>query len=192
MNRRTGTTVAALLVVVLAMAGLVVASVPLYKAFCKATGLGGAPRQVAAGSERLSERRVTIRFDTSVAKGLAWRFAPKTREMSVRLGEDTLAVFTATNLSDRPVTGNAVFNATPDKIGRYVSKIQCFCFTEQVLQPGQTVDLPVTFVIDPAMAADANTEEVSTITLSYTFFRAEADKAASLGSPDTPDARGRS
>ncbi|WP_245651181.1 cytochrome c oxidase assembly protein [Paramagnetospirillum marisnigri] len=172
MKRGPLTTVLALVLVVSTMVGLVVASVPLYRAFCKAVGIGGPPRQVAAASEQVRERWVKIRFDASVAKGLDWRFAPQTREMTVRLGEDSLAVFTATNLSDKPVTGNAVFNATPDKIGRYVAKIQCFCFTEQVLEPGQSLDMPVTFVIDPAMADDPHTDEVSTITLSYTFFRA--------------------
>lgn len=174
MKRGMAATVAVTVAVIAAMAGLVVASVPLYRAFCEATGIGGQPRQVAAASAGATGRVVTIRFDASVAKGLSWRFAPQVREMKVRLGEDTLAVFTATNLSDRPVTGNAVFNATPDKIGRYVAKIQCFCFTEQMLQPGETVDMPVSFVIDPAMADDPHAGEVGTITLSYTFFRADA------------------
>lgn len=173
MKRGPGATVAGLVAIVIAMLTLVAFSVPLYRAFCTATGIGGPPKQVAAASEHASDRMVTIRFDASVAKGLDWRFAPRVREMKVRLGEDTLAIFTATNLSDHPITGNAVFNATPDKIGRYVAKIQCFCFTEQVLQPGETVDLPVTFVIDPAMASDPHTNEVGTITLSYTFFRTE-------------------
>ena len=173
MKRGPGATVFGLVAIVMVMMGLVAASVPLYRAFCTATGIGGPPRQVAAASEQASERMVTIRFDASVAKGLDWRFTPQQREMKVRLGEDSLAIFTATNLSDHPITGNAVYNATPDKIGRYVAKIQCFCFTEQVLQPGQTMDMPVTFVIDPAMAKDPHTNEVGTITLSYTFFRTE-------------------
>lgn len=171
-QRRTGATLAGLVVIIAAMVGLVIGSVPLYKAFCQATGIGGPPRQVAADSSAASGKTVTIRFDASVAKGLQWRFAPQAREMKVRLGEDNLAIFTATNLSDRPITGNAVFNATPDKIGKYVAKIQCFCFTEQTLLPGQTVDMAVSFVIDPAMAADPLSNEVGTITLSYTFFNA--------------------
>ncbi|CAA7627754.1 Cytochrome c oxidase assembly protein CtaG [Candidatus Terasakiella magnetica] len=173
MNRRTGSTVAVLMAVVAAMIGLVVASVPLYKAFCQATGIGGAPRQVAAQNSQPNQRVVTVRFDSSVAKGLPWRFAPQMREIKVHLGEDTLAVFTATNLSDHPITGTAVFNATPDKVGRYIAKIQCFCFTEQVLKPGESADLTVSFVVDPAMAADPHADEVNTITLSYTFFQAE-------------------
>lgn len=182
-KRRTGATLAGLMVIIAAMIGLVIGSVPLYKAFCRATGIGGPPRQVAADATAPTGRLVTVRFDASVAKGLQWRFAPQQREMKVRLGEDTLAVFTAVNLSDRPITGNAVFNATPDKIGRYVAKIQCFCFTEQTLDPGQSVDMAVSFVIDPAMASDPHTDEVGTITLSYTFFPA-ADAAN--------DERGRS
>jgi cytochrome c oxidase assembly protein subunit 11 len=181
-RRRTRATLAGLVVIVAAMIGLVIGSVPLYRAFCQATGIGGPPRQVAAGSERPAAKTVTVRFDASVGKGLQWRFAPQAREMKVRLGEDTLAVFTATNLSDRPVTGNAVFNATPDKIGKYVAKIQCFCFTEQTLQPGESVDMAVSFVIDPAMGTDPLTDEVGTITLAYTFFAAA----------NVPDERGRS
>lgn len=181
MKRGPGTTAALLVVIIAAMMGLVVGSVPLYRAFCKATGIGGPPRQVAAASEQVADQWVKVRFDASVAKGLDWRFAPQTKEMKVRLGEDTLAIFTATNLSDKPVTGNAVFNATPDKIGRYVAKIQCFCFTEQVLEPGQSMDMPVTFVIDPAMATDPHTGEVATITLSYTFFRTEEPTSKGRG-----------
>ena len=173
MQRGPGATVAALMAIIAVMIALVAFSVPLYRAFCAATGIGGSPRQVAAASEQVSDRMITVRFDASVAKGLPWRFAPQRREMRIRLGEDTLAVFTATNLSDQPISGHAVFNATPDKIGRYVAKIQCFCFTEQVLQPGETVDMPVTFVIDPAMATNPHTDDVGTITLSYTFFRTE-------------------
>lgn len=171
-KRRTGATLAGLVVIIVAMVGLVIGSVPLYRAFCQATGIGGPPRQVAADSSTPTGKEVTVRFDASVAKGLQWRFVPQAREMKVRLGEDNLAVFTATNVSDRAITGTAVFNATPDKIGKYVAKIQCFCFTEQTLEPGQTVDMVVSFVIDPAMATDPHSGEVNTITLSYTFFNA--------------------
>jgi cytochrome c oxidase assembly protein subunit 11 len=184
--RRTGLTLAGLAVILCTMIGLVAFSVPLYRAFCQATGIGGPPRQVAAGSEKSESRTVNVRFDASVAKGLQWRFAPKQREMKAHLGEDTLAVFTATNLSDKPITGTAVFNATPDKIGKYVAKIQCFCFTEQTLQPGQSADMVVSFVIDPEMARDPLTNEVRTVTLSYTFFNANAPDA------NTRDERGRS
>jgi cytochrome c oxidase assembly protein subunit 11 len=180
-ERRTGATLAGLVVIIAAMVGLVIGSVPLYRAFCQFAGIGGPPRQVAADSSTPAGKMVTVRFDASVAKGLQWRFTPQMREMKVRLGEDNLAIFTATNLSDHPVTGNAVFNATPDKIGKYVAKIQCFCFTEQTLAPGQSVDMAVSFVIDPAMAIDPHTGEVGTVTLSYTFFNTKI-----------PDERGRS
>jgi cytochrome c oxidase assembly protein subunit 11 len=166
-------TVAVLAAVVAAMIGLVAASVPLYRLYCKVTGAGGTPRVAAAESTERSAKTIHVRFDASVAKGMPWRFQPEAREVTVHLGEDTLAVFTATNTSDQPVTGTAVFNVTPEKIGRYFNKIQCFCFSEQVLQPGQTVAMPVTFFVDPAIASDPHTNEVGTITLSYTFFRAE-------------------
>lgn len=156
-----------------AMVGLVVASVPLYRLFCKVTGYGGAT-QVAAAAPGATGRVVTVRFDASVAKDMPWRFQPSQREMRVHLGEQVLATYTATNTGAVPLVGTATFNVTPDKAGRYFDKIACFCFTEQRLEPGQTVEMPVTFFVDPALADDPNASEVTTITLSYTFFRKEA------------------
>lgn len=156
-----------------AMVGLVVGSVPLYRMFCKVTGYGGATG-VAATAPGATGRVVTVRFDASVAKDMPWRFQPAQREMKVHLGEQVLAHYTATNTGTEPLVGTATFNVTPDKAGRYFDKIACFCFTEQRLEPGQTVDMPVTFFVDPALADDPNANEVTTITLSYTFFRKEA------------------
>ncbi|MDA8233174.1 MAG: cytochrome c oxidase assembly protein [Magnetospirillum sp.] len=157
--------------VVAVMVGLVSASVPLYRAFCRVTGAGGTPQVAAAAPGAQSARTIVVRFDTSVARGMPWRFEPKQRSMSVHLGEQALAVFTATNESDEPVVGNATFNITPDKAGKYFDKIQCFCFSEQRLEPHQSVDMPVVFFVDPAIATDPHTGEVGTLTLSYTFFR---------------------
>ncbi|MGE5516597.1 MAG: cytochrome c oxidase assembly protein [Bacteroidota bacterium] len=154
------------------MVGLVSASVPLYRLFCKLTGAGGLT-QVAAAAPGATDRVVTVRFDASVAKGMPWRFQPTQREMQVHLGEQVLATYHATNTGAEPVVGTATFNVTPDKAGRYFDKIACFCFSEQRLEPGQTVDMPVTFFVDPALADDPNANEVRTITLSYTFFRKE-------------------
>ncbi len=173
MARRDAATVLALLLVIAAMGGLVAASVPLYQLFCRVTGYGGTT-QVQAAAPGAVTRTVTVRFDASTAKGLDWRFRPAQREVTLRLGEDALAFYTATNASDHPITGTATFNVTPAKAGQYFNKIECFCFTEQRLEPGQTVEMPVTFFVDPALAEDENTAEVTTITLSYTFF--EADK----------------
>jgi cytochrome c oxidase assembly protein subunit 11 len=159
-------TVLLLLALVTGMAGLAGAAVPLYRMFCEATGYGGTPRRVETTSTTSTERLVTVRFDASLAKGMPWQFRAGQREMKVHLGEDALAWFTATNVSDKPVTGTATFNVTPDKAGRSVNKVECFCFTEQRLEAGQTVQMPVSFHIDPGLAPDVNT-----VTLAYTFFR---------------------
>lgn len=157
-----------------AMIGLVALSVPLYQMFCRVTGYGGTPRSGAVAPGPVAGRPVTVRFDSSVAKDLPWRFQPTQREIKAHLGEQVLATYTATNTGPDPIIGTATFNVTPDKAGRYFNKIACFCFTEQRLEPGQSIDMPVTFFVDPAMADDPYANEVTTITLSYTFFRKPA------------------
>ncbi|TNC98586.1 MAG: Cytochrome c oxidase assembly protein CtaG [Stygiobacter sp.] len=171
-------TVAASLGAVAVMIGLVAISVPLYDLFCRVTGYGGTTRVAPAPEglngrpipEGLNGRPIIIRFDASLAKGMPWRFTPEQRQITTHLGEQTLAVYNATNLSEQPVIGTATFNVTPAKAGRYFNKVQCFCFTEQRLEPGQSVDMPVSFFVDPALAEDETTAEITTITLSYTFF----------------------
>ncbi len=176
-------TVAVLLVVVAGMGGLVAAAVPLYDLFCRVTGYGGTTTTAEAVPGTAGERAVTVRFDTTVNSALPWRFRPPEAPVHLRLGESGLVHFTAENTSDRPVTGRATFNVTPAKVARYFAKIDCFCFTEQTLQPGERVDMPVTFFVDPALAGDRNAQEVETITLAYTFFKAEAPEAAGEDSP---------
>jgi cytochrome c oxidase assembly protein subunit 11 len=168
-------TVAGTLLMLAFSVGLVVASVPLYRLVCDLTGLGGSTNIAKQGSSEVSERTITVRFDTNVAKDLPWRFEPQQRQITVKLGETALVFFTAKNLSAVPVQGTATFNVTPFKVGQYFSKIECFCFTEQVLQPGETVEMPVSFFVDPKLATDETTDEVKTLTLSYTFFRAKGD-----------------
>jgi cytochrome c oxidase assembly protein subunit 11 len=175
-NRRTGLL---LVSVVAAMFGLVAASVPLYRMFCEATGYGGTTRTASAESERTAERVITVRFDGHVNQGLPWRFAPRQRDVAVRLGENTLAFYEATNLAGRDTVGQATFNVLPEKAGPYFYKIQCFCFTEQALKAGQSVEMPVSFYVDPKLAEDPNLADVDTITLSYTFFRADAPRQLS-------------
>lgn len=154
------------------MVGLVVASVPLYTLFCKATGIGGTPRVASsAPAGEIQAKTIEIRFDTNLAKGMPWKFAPNQKSMVIRLGEPNLASFTAENPTSETITGTAAFNVTPAKAGKYVNKIQCFCFSEQTLTAGQKVDMPVQFFIDPAIATDPDAFDVTTITLSYTFFR---------------------
>jgi cytochrome c oxidase assembly protein subunit 11 len=173
--------------VVLGMVGLTAAAVPLYRLFCQATGYGGTTQRAEAAPEGQSEQTITVRFNADVAGGLPWTFAPVERAVRVRLGEQHLAFFRAHNGAGRAIVGNATFNVTPFKAGPYFSKIACFCFTEQTLQAGQTVDMPVSFYVDPAILDDPETQDVRTITLSYTFFELDgAGGAAANGQQDRP------
>ena len=157
--------------VVFMMVGLAFASVPLYRMFCQVTGFGGTPQVSEAVPAVVSERVITVRFNSDVHSDLPWRFQPVERALQVRVGEPGLAIFRAANLSARAVTGTATFNVTPLQAGQYFNKVQCFCFDEQRLEPGQSVDMGVSFYIDPAIEDDRNLDEVRTITLSYSFFR---------------------
>ena len=169
-NRRTGLS---LLVVAGCMVGMSFAAVPLYRIFCQVTGFGGTPLRADAASERVLDETITVSFDASIESGMPWTFNPVQKEMDIRIGESGLAFYTAHNPTDRPVAGTAVFNVTPFKIGPYFVKIDCFCFTEQVLKPGETVDMPVTFYVDPGIRDDRSTEEVKGLTLSYTFYETD-------------------
>ncbi|GJL90391.1 cytochrome c oxidase assembly protein [Hyphococcus sp.] len=156
--------------VVIAMVGLSFAAVPAYRAFCQVTGWGGTTQRAAAGADRVLERTVTIRFDSAVSQGLSWDFKPEQISQTLHIGETGLAFFDAENYSSKTVTGRASFNVTPSKAGIYFKKIECFCFTEQTLKPGEKVSMPVTYFVDPAMADDENLDDIQTITLAYTFF----------------------
>ena len=171
-RRRNGATVAALAGIVVVMAGLAYASVPLYRWFCQVTGYGGTTQIATAAPVERHARSVTVRFNADVNSELPWRFQPVERSVKVRLGEERLAFYRAKNLGDRPATGTATFNVTPAKAGPYFAKLDCFCFTEQTLEAGRSVDMPVSFYVDPELAADRNLDDVTTITLSYTFFAA--------------------
>jgi cytochrome c oxidase assembly protein subunit 11 len=152
------------------MFGLTAASVPLYDLFCRVTGFGGTPRIEAEGPAGPAQGMVTVLFNADTGGDLPWLFRPVQRSLTVQVGEETLAFYEAVNRSDRPVVGRAVYNVTPHKIGGYFAKVHCFCFEEQTLQPGQRVEMPVSFFVDPAMFDDTDTSEVRQITLSYTFF----------------------
>ncbi len=156
--------------VAVSMVGAAYAAVPLYNLFCSVTGFGGTTQRAESVPDQVLERVVTVRFDSSVAHDLPWRFKPQQRMIDVKIGEPTLAFYEAENLSDKTVMGTASFNVSPPKAGAYFTKVECFCFTEQVLEPGQKVDMPVTFYVDPEMVDDWNLDDVKTITLSYTFF----------------------
>ncbi len=155
------------------MVGLSFAAIPLYEAFCRITGFGGTPLRSDVASTRVLNEAIKVRFDSNTDPKLPWIFKPVQTEMELPIGETGLAFYTATNTSDRPVAGTSTFNVTPLKIGGYFVKIDCFCFTEQVLMPGESVEMPVSFYVDPAIRDDRETEEVKGITLSYTFFETE-------------------
>lgn len=167
---------------VFGMVGMSFAAVPLYQLFCQVTGFGGTPMIVEEGSVEVLERKVTVRFNADTDRNLPWQFHPVQRSVELKLGEQGLAHYQARNVSGRAVVGTATFNVTPLKAGQYFSKIECFCFTEQRLEPGQSVDMPVAFFVDPRMADDPSMADVKTITLSYTFYRADGGKA---GDPET-------
>ncbi len=174
-HRRNRMVLAGLVGVVFGMVGLSYAAVPLYDLFCRVTGYGGTTQVAEAAPDRVLEREIRIRFMAETDRGLPWEFSPERREMTLRVGESGLAFYLAENTSDRPISGMAAYNVLPPKAGVYFNKIQCFCFDEQTLAPGQTVSMPVFFFVDPAIDDDPNLDEVQTITLSYTFFRSGGD-----------------
>ncbi len=164
-----------LLALAAGMGGLAFAAVPLYRVFCQVTGFGGTTQVAAEAPEGAAARTVTVRFNTDAAEALGVRFRPLQRKLEVRLGETALARFAAENVTDAPITTTATFNVTPYKTGPYFSKVECFCFEEQTLAPGERAEMPVTFFVEPAMSEDRNLDDITTITLSYTLFDARTD-----------------
>ncbi len=185
-----------LLAVVLTMGALAWAAVPFYSWFCRVTGFGGTTNIAAAAPGDVLDETVTIRFDSNVAPGMGWEFRPVQREMTLRIGETGLAFYEAVNITGETITGTASYNVSPDAAGYYFDKIDCFCFTEQTLKPGERVEMPVTFFVDPEMVTDRDAKGIRDITLSYTFFRKDepaqrsASAAAAVGAAaatiDTP------
>jgi cytochrome c oxidase assembly protein subunit 11 len=176
-NRRLGLVVGG---GVACMVGLAFASVPLYTMFCQATGYNGTVQTGGPAAPGATGGRVlTIRFNATTHPGLPWRFSPESPSVSLREGEEGMGFYRAENLADRPVTGIATYNVTPEVVGKYFHKTACFCFNEQTLEPGQRADMPLTFWVDPAIASDPNTSGIRTITISYTFFRSLDDAARS-------------
>ena len=178
MDGRTKTVVGALGIVAFAL-GLVAISVPLYRLVCRETGYLGTPRIATSGptADMASNKTMVIRWNADVMPGMPWRFYPERPSMTIKLGETNLAVFKAVNTSDQTITGTATFNVTPDKGATYVNKIQCFCFTQQTLGPHETAELPVSFFIDPKIATDPDTNDIGTLTLSYSFFKSKTQEA---------------
>jgi cytochrome c oxidase assembly protein subunit 11 len=168
-NKRVAFMAASLVV---AMVGLAYASVPLYRLFCQATGFGGTTQVATASSAAATNQTISIRFDANVSPELGWNFRPKQNTIIAKIGEPTMAYFQATNGSSQTQTGTAVFNVTPTEAGIFFNKIECFCFTEQTLKAGETVEMPVQFFVDAAILDDADTKSIREITLSYTFYPA--------------------
>lgn len=176
-NKRVGMTMGA---VAIGMVGMGFASVPLYRIFCQATGLNGTVSRAEASeldfSQATAGQTMQIRFDANQSGGLPWSFRPEHPTDTAAVGARDMAIYIAENKSDKPVTGRATYNVTPEQAGKYFSKIQCFCFTEQTLQPGEQVRMPVIYFIDPKIKTDPDTETVEEITLSYTFYPVDPDK----------------
>lgn len=162
------------------MGAFAYASAPLYDLFCRTTGFGGTPLVAQPGDRPILDRTVKVRFDSNVDTALPWRFQPLQREVTIRLGEEYLAHYRVTNLSQRALVGTSTYNVTPEHAGGWFNKIQCFCFTEQLLLPGQSVDMPVIFFVDPELDKDRRYDNIRTITLSYTFFEAKTERAKTL------------
>jgi cytochrome c oxidase assembly protein subunit 11 len=169
-NRRDLVVAAACGVFVAFMVGMAYAAVPLYTWFCKTTGFGGVPQVATVAPAQISDRKITVRFDANVGAGLPWRFEPEQTSIDVRLGEVVTVFYTATNLSKQETGGQAGYNVTPTTVGAYFTKINCFCFTEQHLAPGEKREMAVVFYVDPELMKDSDQDDLNTITLSYTFF----------------------
>ena len=159
-----------LLLVVIGMVALAYASVPLYRLFCSATGYGGTTQEGTRAPVTVTKRDMTITFNADIDPTLPWEFKPAEPKLQVKVGQQVLTHFVAHNKTNSPITGRATYNVTPFSAGSYFVKIECFCFKEQTLAPGQTVDMPVLFYVDPAINTDPEMDDVKTITLSYTFF----------------------
>ncbi|WP_249138094.1 cytochrome c oxidase assembly protein [Phenylobacterium montanum] len=165
-----------------AMTGAAFASVPLYRAFCQATGFSGNVPKASKAAGQVLDQKLTVSFDTNV-RGLPWNFAPEQLHQTIKIGETGLAFFTVTNTSEQPLTGHAVYNVTPLQAGTYFRKLQCFCFTDQTIQAHQTIRFPVVYFVDPGFARDGDTKAFTDVTLSYTFYPATPKTAASAPKP---------
>ena len=183
-RRRYSITGLSLAALVVGMVGLSYAAVPLYDLFCRATGYGGTTMVATEVPIQIGEREMTVRFNANVNRGLPWRFRPVQGSVTVRVGEPTLAFYRVENTSEQTIVGTATYNVTPLKAGEYFSKIDCFCFTEQVLRPGEVAELPVSFFVDPSIADDPKMDRINTLTLSYTFFEVGNSKREQVSSAD--------
>jgi cytochrome c oxidase assembly protein subunit 11 len=174
-KKRMAATAGMVVAAVVGMTGLGFAAVPLYDAFCKITGYGGTTQEASAAPSQILDQRINIRFDSNIAPDLPIEFEPVQRVESIRIGETGLAFYRIRNLSDQPIIARANYNVTPHVAGPYFAKLECFCFTDRTLAPGEEAELPVVFFVDPELVGDPDTRDLDTITLSYTFFRSPTD-----------------
>lgn len=182
MNRESKTAIS-LVAVVVTMGALAWAAVPFYNWFCKVTGFGGTTQVATQAPDEILEEVVRVRFDANVDKDMGWTFRPMQTSMEVRIGENVLAFYEAVNTTDQTITGTASYNVAPEVSGYYFDKIECFCFTEQTLAPGERIEMPVSFFVDPDLLKDRDASWVRDITLSYTFHRTEPKQAALDAAP---------
>lgn len=178
------------LVALAAMGAATWAAVPLYRMFCQVTGFGGTTMRADKAPETVLDRTITIRFDANVAPGMGWEFAPAERTMEVKFGENVLTFYKAHNTTAHPIKGSATYNVSPDVAGAYFSKIECFCFTEQTLAAGESVEMPLSFFIDPKMVSDRDAVHVNEITLSYTFYPLESSQAKAEAATEAGEGKG--
>jgi cytochrome c oxidase assembly protein subunit 11 len=176
-SRRNTLVAGVLAAVIVGMVGMSFAAIPLYRLFCAATGFGGTPSIGLAAAPGANGQTIRVRFNADTNPALPWKFGPDQTEVSLKLGEEQVAFYHATNEAGRPITGMALYNVTPEKVGKYFHKTACFCFNKQILAPHQSMEFPVSFWVDPAIREDPNTSDVQVITLSYTFFRSLGDAA---------------
>lgn len=176
LNRSNRTVAIACVSFFVCMIGAAYASVPLYRIFCQVTGYGGTTQRVEQYSDTILDKTMKVRFDANTANGLPWDFKPVEREVSVRIGETTMIKYEARNIFDEATFGRASFNVAPARAGAYFNKVECFCFTDTTLQPGEDMEMPVVFFVDPEIVNDPDLKDVKTITLSYTFFPIDKPK----------------
>ena len=178
--------------IVALMVGAAFAAVPIYKLYCRVTGYSGTTQRVIEPSKVMLDRTITVRFDANVTPGMKWAFEPVQTRMDVKLGENAMAFYRASNTSDHPITGTAVFNVAPDEAGVHFNKVACFCFKEQTLAAGETVEMPVSFYVDPKLASDPDAAWLTQITLSYTFYPVDTPQQGGVAGAPAGEAGKRS
>jgi cytochrome c oxidase assembly protein subunit 11 len=177
-KKRMAMTAGIVTAAVLGMTGMAYAAVPLYEAFCRITGYGGTTQEASAAPAQALDRRIEVRFDSNIDPGLPVEFRPSQRSETLRIGETGLAFYRIRNLSDEPIVARATYNVTPHVAGQYFAKLECFCFTDRTLAPGEEAELPVVFFVDPELVDDPDTSDINTVTLSYTYFRSTTAEAS--------------